>query len=320
MSINSTWSSFTKANITASSFYDYNFFTPVLTSAQYGSTLLVLSFLFTIFQCAVLFIICKKEVTADNIAFKITKHQGFFTLIQLLGHLITSFIIMINVDGESLFVSIIGSIIRSSFIVGVLFTFVLTINRFFIVFCFLSFLYDKKSFYHFLILLCYIISVIEFTVFVLPSFRLSLDQQYFKWYIIGNFDKIELVWVLQSKIIIIILIISFIMHILIMLKMMFLRCLTRGSIITCNELNFIAYALINFAFCAIYELGVSGLVNFLKNFEFCSAYLQVFYTVITGINIIYTYCFVKNIHQDVLPVLANIVNSNITKIRPVTSK
>lgn len=220
-------------------------------------------------------------------------HQGQLALLQLFGHFVTSISVILDLDGRTLFASIIGSLIRSCYISCVLFIFILTLNRLVIMYNISYFACARKTFYTFLIALCYLITIFAFGFFLLPYFRLKYHEDLFLWYSTDYNDTISLIWITQSKSIVIILCISFAIHIVILVKIIVLRCITSKSIITLKELNFLIYAVLNFASCAFYELCIRGLYIRIHYIKYSSAILQLIYIFVSGSNTIYTVCFVR---------------------------
>uniref|UniRef100_A0A0K0G411 7TM_GPCR_Srx domain-containing protein n=1 Tax=Strongyloides venezuelensis TaxID=75913 RepID=A0A0K0G411_STRVS len=289
---------------------------PRLTKIEIGLFHLILPFIFIVFQSIILIIFYKHSKIFESMPYKIMKHQGQILLIKQLGHFCTSFIIFFSIDNKLLFVSIIGSMINGCYIGNAMFILLITINRLLIMYRNSQLPIYVDRIFIFSIFLCYLCAISFFIFFLFPSHRIIFDLKYYEWYSVSYIDRDmgnKIFTEIQNQIVLITLGIASTLYLLIFLRIIFLRLLSRNSIIVAEDAKFLLYAILNFFSIVFLEIAWSKL-NFY--FSYSDGFIivpQFLYIFVSGSNTIFTFCFVSQVRK-------NIFRSTKPKKKTITTK
>uniref|UniRef100_A0A0N4ZZA5 7TM_GPCR_Srx domain-containing protein n=1 Tax=Parastrongyloides trichosuri TaxID=131310 RepID=A0A0N4ZZA5_PARTI len=280
--------------------YDFDAFSPVtpiaahLSHIQIGIIHLSLSIIFFIIQLLFFYSIRKISIK-DNIPFKIIFHHGILSFVQQLCHIITS-ILTIEKSHINLFlIALLGSFLHSFYIGGVILIFILTVNRFDIIYDTKYFpTISRKKIFKISIIITYISMMGFFIFFMIPQYRLIFNLKRYEWTFVNITDENREVILIESKIVFIFLILSFIFQVLIFTKVISLRCKTSGKVFYFNkDFKLILYSVLCFATTAFVEICWSGL--FLKIYEtwYGGMLPQILFIIVSGANTTFSFFCVK---------------------------
>uniref|UniRef100_A0A0N5BGH1 Guanylate cyclase n=1 Tax=Strongyloides papillosus TaxID=174720 RepID=A0A0N5BGH1_STREA len=232
-----------------------------LTHIHIGIIHFLLSLISIILQLLVFSSFYYKRDLFRNTCFLIMFHHGILSFIQQLCHLITSIITIFGIENIELLITIIGSLINSTYIGSILFIFLITLNRFNL-FYNMNFLFkgEERKFYLFGIVICYIWVVGLFVFYLYPDFRIRFDSNIYQWHYVHPLKGI-LGFHLESKTIYTFLGISFVLHIFLVIKIFYLRCKTsKSKILVAGNLKLLIHAFLCFATTTVLELIWDGLL------------------------------------------------------------
>uniref|UniRef100_A0A0N5C668 Serpentine Receptor, class Z n=1 Tax=Strongyloides papillosus TaxID=174720 RepID=A0A0N5C668_STREA len=265
-----------------------------LTHLQIGIIYFLFSFFSIILQLLVFSSFYYKRELLKRKCFIIIFHHGVLSFIQQICHILTSIIIIFYIQKIELLLTIIGSLLNSTFIGSILFIFLLTLNRF-DVFYNLNFfnIIEKRKFYHYAIIVCYILIVGLFSIYLYPSFSTTFDLKIYQWKYVHS-KNCHLGYQLENKTIYIFLGISFLLQALIVIKIFKLRCYTSKPILLIYE-NFriLIHAFMCFVTTLFLELIWSGIIfkfYWKGSWLILPTILFIFHSVSNSIFIL---CFVK---------------------------
>uniref|UniRef100_A0A0N5B283 7TM_GPCR_Srx domain-containing protein n=1 Tax=Strongyloides papillosus TaxID=174720 RepID=A0A0N5B283_STREA len=293
---------------------------PKLTKIEVGLIHLILPLIFIILQTMILITLYGFGRNFQSMPYKIMKHQGQILLIQQFGHFCTSFIIIFSIDPELLFVSVIGSMINGCYIGNVMFILLLTINRFLIMYKNNTLPKYVDKIFGFGIFLCYLCAVSFFIFFMFPSNRIVFDLTYILWYPLEYIDRgigSEIFVVIQSEIVLIILGIASVLYLLIFLRIIFLRLLSRNSIIVPEDAKFLLYAILNFFSIVLLEITWGKLNIYLCYSDGLIIIPQILFVFVSGSNTIFTFCFVSKVRKNIFRSIKGKKKTTNTKIRVI---
>uniref|UniRef100_A0A0N5BGH2 G_PROTEIN_RECEP_F1_2 domain-containing protein n=1 Tax=Strongyloides papillosus TaxID=174720 RepID=A0A0N5BGH2_STREA len=236
-----------------------------------------------------------KKDLFKNTCFLIIYHHGVLLFIQQLCHIITIFDI-INVD---LLLIIIGSLLNSTYIGSVLFVFLLTLNRFDVFYNIKYFFKgDQRILYLFGIVLFYSWIVALFVFYLIPRFRMTYYTQIYQWQYIHPL-RCQLGIELENKTIYFCLGMSFIMQILLIVKIFTLRCqASKKKILVARNLKIFIYAFLSFATTAFLEVICSEVLVESYQYEKRTILCQISFILSSVSNSIFIFCFVKDIRSN----------------------
>uniref|UniRef100_A0A0K0G410 7TM_GPCR_Srx domain-containing protein n=1 Tax=Strongyloides venezuelensis TaxID=75913 RepID=A0A0K0G410_STRVS len=291
---------------------------PKLTKIEIGLFHLILPLIFIFLQSIILMTFYKHSKSFESMPYKIMKHQGQILLLNQFGHFCTSYIILFSID-ESLFVSTIGSMINGCYMGNVMFILLLTINRLLIMYKNNSLPNYVDTIFRFGIILCYLCAISLFIFFLFPSNRIEFDLTYYEWYSIEYINArigSKVYAVIQNQIVLITLGIASALYLLIFLRIIFLRLLSRNSIIIAEDAKFLLYAILNFFSIVFLEITWSKLRYYFVFNDGLIIVPQILYIFVSGSNTIFTFCFVRKVRKNIFRSIKPRIQTT-TKIRMI---
>uniref|UniRef100_A0A0K0EA53 7TM GPCR serpentine receptor class x (Srx) domain-containing protein n=1 Tax=Strongyloides stercoralis TaxID=6248 RepID=A0A0K0EA53_STRER len=265
-----------------------------ITHTQIGLIHLALSLFFIIIQLIVFSGFYLKKSILKNSSFRLIWHHGVLSLSQQICHIITSIIIIFCFSKLKVIILIVGSLLNATYIGGIAILFILTVNRFDKTYH-LDFFYKtwKKKFFIFALIICYICVGALFLLYLLPGFRYTFNFFYYYWQL-ENIDKNFLAFQIENKSKLILLVMIFILQILIIAKIIYLRCyISKKFKISFDDFKIIIHTILCIVTATFREVALDGELFQIKWTEFKLTILQFLYIFCSNSNNLFILFFVK---------------------------
>uniref|UniRef100_A0A0K0FC62 7TM_GPCR_Srx domain-containing protein n=1 Tax=Strongyloides venezuelensis TaxID=75913 RepID=A0A0K0FC62_STRVS len=236
-----------------------------------------------------------------NTPLPLMRHHGVASFIQQLCHLVTSIRTIFFMRWRPIIVEIIGAILESSFLCGVAFILVLSLNR-----CDLMYNYKffpsmpRKKFYSIATILCYAYFCLMMIFFLLPNYRLTFDLYFFEWDFAGDMCSAYYGFLVKKWAVYIPLIASFILYVLTFYKIIYLRSLKQKSTYLYPEdIKIIINVIISYVFTIAVELFWNGELFNIYETQVGALIPHIMYIIISGANTTFTLFTVRDIRKSV---------------------
>uniref|UniRef100_A0A0N5B987 7TM_GPCR_Srx domain-containing protein n=1 Tax=Strongyloides papillosus TaxID=174720 RepID=A0A0N5B987_STREA len=288
----------------------------ILTNVQIGMLYFIISLFLLILQLLTCWSFHKISKSKSNSTYTIMKHQGYLAIISLLSHLTTSIITILNIQYNVYFEAIVGACLQCSYFGCITLIVLVTFNRFDVMYnidLFSKIPRDKLFLYG--IILCYLISLPFGIFYTIPRYRLVFCFTIYEWYCQGLNPATYIVCDIQNKMVLIMLSIAFILHVLIFIKIICLRCYTsKKNLLALQDIKFVIYAVLCFATVAILELMWNEVLSFIYFSDIGSMFPPTLYIIVSGSNAIFTICCVNEIRRNVFWCVGKIKGSRVTVV------
>uniref|UniRef100_A0A0N5A6C3 7TM_GPCR_Srx domain-containing protein n=1 Tax=Parastrongyloides trichosuri TaxID=131310 RepID=A0A0N5A6C3_PARTI len=264
--------------------------------------------------------------TLNTMPFKIIIHHGIVSFIAQICHFVTAIRTIINCLQPDITNRFTGSVINSTYISGVALIFLLTLNR-----CDIMFNEQliprliRRKFYQYGIVACYIFACILCIFFSIPIYNLSFEGEYYEWVYDSTEYYSQVAFQVQNTSVLTFLALSTVLYVIMFLKLLQLRSYTtKKKVLEFTDIKFVIHALLCFASVAILEFSWSGILKNIYSNEITSLIPELLFIFVSGCNTIVTFCFVKEIRNDVISFVScgckrnrkikDLVKTNITKV------
>uniref|UniRef100_A0A0K0FC57 7TM_GPCR_Srx domain-containing protein n=1 Tax=Strongyloides venezuelensis TaxID=75913 RepID=A0A0K0FC57_STRVS len=234
-----------------------------------------------------------------NTLLPLMKHHGIASFIQQLCHLVTSIKTIFFMLWRPIYVEIIGAILESSFLCGVAFILVLSLNR-----CDLMYNYkffpsiSRKKFYLIATILCYVYFFLMMIFFLLPRYRLIFDLYFFEWDFAGDLCGAYYGFLVKKWAVYIPLILSFILYVLTFYKIIYLRSLKqKSSYLYPEDIKIIINVVISYVLIIAMELFWNGQFFNIYETQVGALLPHIMYIIISGANTTFTLFTVRDIRK-----------------------
>ncbi|CEF64962.1 GOLD domain-containing protein [Strongyloides ratti] len=289
-------------NISITSDGDLEVGITILSNIQIGSIYLFLSLSLFILQIFTSLTFYKINKSKKNVTFKIMECHGILALVSLTCHMVTSIITIIKLQRNIYFETIIGSFLQTSYFGCVEIMFLLTLNRFDVMYgnIILSRI-PREKLYQCIMIFCFLLMMPFLIIYIIPTSRLVYDFRSYEWLCLINHRILDVTCYVENKIILTLLATCFILHVFIFGKVIYLRCYTsKKSFLSFQDLKFVIHAVLCFASIAILELIWNNVLYFVYFTELTSLIPPVLAIIAAGSNAIFTICFVREIRKNIL--------------------
>uniref|UniRef100_A0A0N4ZVY1 7TM_GPCR_Srx domain-containing protein n=1 Tax=Parastrongyloides trichosuri TaxID=131310 RepID=A0A0N4ZVY1_PARTI len=233
--------------------------------------------------------------------FKIIGNHGVLSFIQQICHFITSIRTIVGNVEIDVLNKFIGSVLNASYIGSVALILLLTINRCDIM---INHSIDRKKFYSYGIFICYFYAFILLIFYSLPCFNIVFSKVFYEWIYLKACNWSIYGFQVENKSVLSFLALSTFLYIIMFLKLMHLRSYTTtNKIVVLNDIKFLVHVLLCFASVGILEFCWSGILKNIYMNEFTSMVPHFIFIFVSGTNTLSTFCFVKEIRDDVISCL-----------------
>uniref|UniRef100_A0A0N4ZI01 7TM_GPCR_Srx domain-containing protein n=1 Tax=Parastrongyloides trichosuri TaxID=131310 RepID=A0A0N4ZI01_PARTI len=257
----------------------------------------------------------------NSTSYKIIKYHGVLSFIQQLCHFITSIRTIVGMVPEDLLNAATGSILNGSFMGCVALILILTLNR-----CDIMFNnsvlpgINRETFYNIAIILCYIYSILLTTLYSIPCFNMTFDLYHYEWTYRGDYSCAIIGFEYETKSVLTFLGISTILYIIMFLKLMHLRSFSStNNIVEVKDIKFLIHALMCFVSLIVLEILWNDVFADIYMLQVTSMIPQLIFIFTSGSNTLFTFCFVKEIRDDVINLLS-CKHLNKGKVRNIVNK
>ncbi|CEF64975.1 7TM GPCR, serpentine receptor class x (Srx) family-containing protein [Strongyloides ratti] len=271
----------------------------ILTHVEIGIIHFLLSSFFMVLQLLVFLSFFNNKELFTKTSFIIIFNHGILSFIQQICHVITAILTIFFIKKISRLLSIIGSLLTASYIGSIIFIFLLTLNRFDILYDIQLINFERKEIiYIIFIIICYLCTITLFIVYIVfPEFMLVFNYNLFEWQYENRLES-RTVYQFEKYSILSLLGVSLILQILIFFKVIFLRCSTNRKIVfVADDLKIILHAFLCFVTALILELirdGIFFYIYWSGNQIIIPHILRIFCSVS---NSFFVLCFVKEIRN-----------------------
>uniref|UniRef100_A0A0K0G3Y2 7TM_GPCR_Srx domain-containing protein n=1 Tax=Strongyloides venezuelensis TaxID=75913 RepID=A0A0K0G3Y2_STRVS len=287
-----------------------------LTNVQIGVIHLIISLFLLALQFLTGWSFHKMNKSKNNNTFRIMQHQGYLATISLLSHLSTSIITILDIQHNVYFETIVGACLQCSYFGCVTLIVLVTFNRFDVMYNFDYFSkIPRDKLFICGIIICYLISLPFGIFYSIPRYRLVYCFTIYEWYCQGLNPVSYVTCDIQNKMVLVMLSIAFILHVLIFLKIICLRCYTsKKNLLTLQDMKFLIYAVLCFATVAMLELMWNEVLSFVYSSDIGSMFPPTLYIIVSGSNAIFTICFVNEIRKNVFWCFRKVKGTRVTAI------
>ncbi|CEF64974.1 7TM GPCR, serpentine receptor class x (Srx) family-containing protein [Strongyloides ratti] len=273
-----------------------------LNNLQIGIIHLVISSSFMILQLLVFSSFYNNKTIFKNTCFKIIFNHGILSLIQQICHIITSIITILENEKINVVLPIIGVILTSSYLGSIAFIFLLTLNRFDIVYN-IHYLHkkEKEKFYLIGIILCYIFTIVIFVAYTLiPECKITFSFVTYEWvYDVNQPNMLPHQFEKYSTLTFLVL--SLILQFLIFLKIFLLRCSTsRRKIFVPDDFKIILHGFLCFVTALLLELIWDGMLFQIYWSGVLIIMPHILHIFCSVSNSIFSLCFVREIRKNMI--------------------
>ncbi|CEF69578.1 7TM GPCR, serpentine receptor class x (Srx) family-containing protein [Strongyloides ratti] len=268
---------------------------------QVGIICCVISFFNLIIETLACYSFYKIKHFTKTMSFEIMRHQSHLVIILQLCHFATSFITMFDLEEIFLFNLLVGSLMEFSYVGYVSFILLLSINRFDAMYN--NFFFpniSRKKIFSIGIIICYLFGFPIFVFFVIPNNRLVYNGQAYGWTFRQSIRVVLIVARIKGNTILAFLVICFILYILIILKIIQMRCRSkkiRKKSLSLEDFKLLIHTQLCFATIAFVELCWIGIFPFFISTITGTMCVQILFNSITGVNTLFTLIFVKDVFK-----------------------
>uniref|UniRef100_A0A0N4ZX90 G_PROTEIN_RECEP_F1_2 domain-containing protein n=1 Tax=Parastrongyloides trichosuri TaxID=131310 RepID=A0A0N4ZX90_PARTI len=277
-------------------------------------------------QILIFILFYKNSEMTKSMPFKLMRHLGITEIIQQVGHLISSFYSLFYDTPQNIFGTFIASILQTGYVCSIVFLFLLTLNRFDVIFnrTFLSSI-NRDKFFNVMIIINYLWGIILVIFFMLKEFRLYYSLYDYAW----QYEAVDPSWKIaqtfENRFVISVLLICFIFYIIIIGKIMYLRSYSSsGSLFSFTDLNLLLQGVLNFLVLVFLELCWAILYKVLPSSKYTYTVINYVYILSSGINSILGIIFIRDIRIGIINMLCIGKNGRSTAevktIKIVTNK
>uniref|UniRef100_A0A0K0EHJ0 G-protein coupled receptors family 1 profile domain-containing protein n=1 Tax=Strongyloides stercoralis TaxID=6248 RepID=A0A0K0EHJ0_STRER len=273
----------------------------ILTNVQIGLIYLFTSLSLFFLQIFTTLNLYKINNLKKNVTFKIMLNHSVIASISLTCHITTSIITIIKVEDKIYFDSIIGSILESSYFCCVEIMFLLTVNRFDIMYNNIILpKVERKKLYLYTMIFCYSMALPFLIGYIIPENRLEFNFGTYEWFCYSHKPVTSILCFIENKLILSLLTICCILQILIFTKVIYLRCITsKKNILSFHDIKFVIHAVMCFFTVLILELIWNNVLHFVYQTELTSLIPSLLSIFVAGSNSVFTFCFVREIRKNI---------------------
>uniref|UniRef100_A0A0N4ZA14 7TM_GPCR_Srx domain-containing protein n=1 Tax=Parastrongyloides trichosuri TaxID=131310 RepID=A0A0N4ZA14_PARTI len=266
----------------------------ILTNIEIGLIHLSLSLIFLTIQILVFSALTQLKSLTKQTPFMIILHHGNLSLVQQICHILTSIVTLFYLDSIEPILNLIGSLLQSSYMGGIAFVMLLTMNRCDILYKQKLFpKIDRKKFYKIFIFFIYIWTAISFIIFLIPNYRLTFDLNLYDWIYQYRREMSDPAFRYENISIFILLLMSLIGQFMILFKIIFNRSI---HIMKCSiklkDIDLIIHAIFCFISVAFLEFCWGEIAIDIYETPIGSLIPQIMYICISGANTTFVLFFV----------------------------
>uniref|UniRef100_A0A0K0FHI0 7TM_GPCR_Srx domain-containing protein n=1 Tax=Strongyloides venezuelensis TaxID=75913 RepID=A0A0K0FHI0_STRVS len=244
--------------------------------------------------------------------YRIMIHLGVYSLFQQICHFLSGNFLIFDLKLQIWYGYAIGSLSESSYIASVTFVFLLTINRFDVMFNeqILPFI-NRKLFFNSLIIICHSFFILLFIFFLLPDFRVYYSPGCFCWKFEKPDNKHYIAFQLQNKTVVTLLTLSLILYLIIFIKVIMMRCSkSNQKQRVFSDIRILLQALFNYVTIVFLEICLLFSNEFFWEFDNGYSIIDLINVIICGNNTILTYIMSSDIREKTFETVCGCLTSN----------
>uniref|UniRef100_A0A0K0F4D0 7TM_GPCR_Srx domain-containing protein n=1 Tax=Strongyloides venezuelensis TaxID=75913 RepID=A0A0K0F4D0_STRVS len=262
-----------------------------------GGVLLATSVLLIFIQISIFIILWKNPEMLKNMHYRLMRHLCFTQLIQQICHFVSSIYSIFLIRPIEIIGNIIASMLQTFYLSSITILFVLSLNRFDIIFNRIIFQsLNREKFFYYYIIINYIWNVPLFAFFMVPNFELYFSLYDYGWKFNRTTPNWKIALTVENRYVITLLSLSFIIYVIIIGRIVKIRSYASRNInISFSEIILFIQGVLTFLFIVFIEACWSFLSKYLPQSKYTFTVLNYLYLLSTGTHSILNIIFVKEL-------------------------